>query len=66
MSINRGDHKGGEGISVYCLCFVLLRAGVWDSRGVSGWQRALQGVVVAIFGLAELVKEKDDGLKAEN
>lgn len=33
-------------------------------RGAS--VRALQGVVVAIFGLAELVQEKDDSLKAED
>lgn len=38
------------------LCFV----------GASRWQRALQGVIVAIFGLAKLVKEEDDSLKAKN
>lgn len=42
--------------------------GVWVlwCRVVPPGGRELQGVVVAILGFAELVKEKDDSLKAKD
>lgn len=58
-------------VCVFCLCVLGGGGGggvgsSLEGRRVSGSGGVSEGVVVAVFGLAELVEEEDDGLQAQD